>query len=155
MVNFFPYFLTDDYPNRNATVQVDEKTFLSTNKTIFFQQVKLFFVIFAVSRRNWVFPGRGGAYKPHQSCSWGWARRHWWLTTPLIAPKKMFFSRWRLQRNTLHSSRPWGCVPLPRGVRYADNQLELHTWPLNIMHIWPLKIHVCIHGLLKYIYAAS
>ena len=52
MVNFFPYFLTDDYPNRNATVQVDEKTFLSTNKTIFFQQVKLFFVIFAVSRRN-------------------------------------------------------------------------------------------------------
>ena len=23
MVNFFPYFLTDDYPNRNATVQVD------------------------------------------------------------------------------------------------------------------------------------
>lgn len=25
MVNFFPYFLTDDYPARNATVQVDKK----------------------------------------------------------------------------------------------------------------------------------
>ena len=24
MVNFFPYFLTDDYPARNATVQVDK-----------------------------------------------------------------------------------------------------------------------------------
>lgn len=29
MVNFFPYFLTDDYPTRNATVQVDKKALLN------------------------------------------------------------------------------------------------------------------------------
>ena len=121
------------------------KLFLSTNKTVFFcQQVKLFFVIFAVSRRNWVFPGRGGAYKPHQSCSWGWARRHWWHTIP--KPPRKYFSRWRLQRNTLHSSRPWGCVPLPRGVRYADNKLELHTSCL-LSCIYGLSKE--LHGFLK------
>ena len=29
MVNFFPYFLTDDYPARNATVQVDKKALIN------------------------------------------------------------------------------------------------------------------------------
>lgn len=30
MVNFFPYFLTDDYPARNATVQVDKGLLIGT-----------------------------------------------------------------------------------------------------------------------------
>ena len=29
MVNFFPYFLTDDYPARNATVQVNKKALIN------------------------------------------------------------------------------------------------------------------------------
>ena len=45
MVNFFPYFLTDDR-NRNATVQVDK------------------------SQLDY-FLGRGGAHQPYQGSSWG------------------------------------------------------------------------------------
>ena len=35
MVNFFPYFLTDDYPARNATVQVDKKALLNMVSSFF------------------------------------------------------------------------------------------------------------------------
>ena len=34
MVNFFPYFLTDDYPARNATVQVHKRASCSGRNVI-------------------------------------------------------------------------------------------------------------------------
>ena len=35
MVNFFPYFLTDDYPARNATVQVDKMDVVNMYRSLF------------------------------------------------------------------------------------------------------------------------
>ena len=52
MVNFFPYFLTDDYPARNATVQVEKMASCRD-----------------VVVNIYTFPGCGGAHQPYQSSS--------------------------------------------------------------------------------------